>query len=60
MLAFLEANFKPATFSRKFVTLLSLINDKQADEGDSGLLWLARDLKEFLQSARIKPKIHAS
>ncbi len=33
MLASLEANFKPATFSHTFATLLSLVNDKQAEEG---------------------------
>jgi hypothetical protein len=33
MLAALEENFKPATFSRAFATLLSLINDMQAEEG---------------------------
>jgi hypothetical protein len=33
MLAALEANFKPATFSHAFPTLLSLVNDKQAEEG---------------------------
>ncbi len=33
MLATLDANFKPATFSRAFTTLLSLVNDKQAEEG---------------------------
>jgi hypothetical protein len=33
MLASLEANLKPATFSHTFATLLSLVNDKQADEG---------------------------
>jgi hypothetical protein len=33
MLAALEANFKPATFSHAFATLLSLINDIQAEEG---------------------------
>jgi hypothetical protein len=32
-LAALEANFKPATFSHTFITLLSLVNDKQAEEG---------------------------
>ena len=34
MLAALEANFKPATFSRAFATLLSLIKDKQGEEGN--------------------------
>ncbi len=33
MLAALEANFKPATFSHTFATLLPLVNDKQAEEG---------------------------
>ena len=33
MLATLEANFKPATFSHSFAALLSLINDKQSEEG---------------------------
>ncbi len=33
MLAAHEANFKPATFSHAFATLLSLVNDKQAEEG---------------------------
>jgi hypothetical protein len=33
MLAALEENFKPATFSHAFPTLLSLVNDKQAEEG---------------------------
>ena len=33
MLAALEANFKPATFSHTFATLLSLIKDKQSEEG---------------------------
>jgi hypothetical protein len=33
MLAALEANFKPATFSHAFATLLSLVNDIQAEEG---------------------------
>ncbi len=33
MLATLEANFKPAAFSHTFATLLSLINDKQSEEG---------------------------
>ncbi len=33
MLAALEANFKPATFSHAFATLLSLIDNKQAEEG---------------------------
>jgi hypothetical protein len=33
MLATLEANFKPAIFSHTFATLLSLINNKQAEEG---------------------------
>ncbi len=33
MLAALEANFKPATFSHAFATLLSLVNDMQAEEG---------------------------
>jgi hypothetical protein len=32
MLAALEANFKPATFSHAFTTLLSLVIDKQAEE----------------------------
>ena len=40
MLATLDANFKPDTFSHAFVTLLSLVNDKQDEEGihDSGLV----------------------
>jgi hypothetical protein len=33
MLATLEAHFKPATFSHTFAALLSLINDKQSEEG---------------------------
>ncbi len=33
MLASLEANFKPATFSHTFATLFSLVNNKQAEEG---------------------------
>jgi hypothetical protein len=33
MLASLEANFKPAMFSHTFTTLLSIINDNQAEEG---------------------------
>jgi hypothetical protein len=33
MLAALEANFKPATFSHAFATLLSLVNDILAEEG---------------------------
>ncbi len=33
MLATLEANFKPATFSHSFAALLSLINNKQSEEG---------------------------
>ena len=33
MLATLEANFKPATFSHTFAALLSLVNDKQSEEG---------------------------
>jgi hypothetical protein len=33
MLASLGANFKPATFSHTFATLLSLVNNDQADEG---------------------------
>ena len=33
MLATLEANFKPATFTHSFAALLSLINDKQSEEG---------------------------
>jgi hypothetical protein len=33
MLAALETNFKPATFSHAFATLLSLVNNKQAEEG---------------------------
>ena len=33
MLAALEANFKPATFSHAFAKLLSLINNIQAEEG---------------------------
>ena len=33
MLAALEANFKPATFTHTFTTLLSLVNNKQAEEG---------------------------
>ncbi len=33
MVAALEANFKPATFSHAFATLLSLVNNKQAEEG---------------------------
>ena len=33
MLAAFEANFKHATFSHSFATLLSLVNNKQADEG---------------------------
>ena len=33
MLAAQEANFKPASFSHTFATLLSLINDKQAEVG---------------------------
>jgi hypothetical protein len=32
-LATLKANFKPATFSHTFATLLSHINDKQSEEG---------------------------
>jgi hypothetical protein len=33
MLAALEANFKPATFSHTFDALLSLVNHKQSEEG---------------------------
>jgi hypothetical protein len=33
MLAALEANFKPTTFSHAFAALLSLVNDKQTEEG---------------------------
>jgi hypothetical protein len=33
MLAALEANFKPGTFSHAFAILLSLVNDMQAEEG---------------------------
>jgi hypothetical protein len=33
MLATLEANFKPATFSQTLAALLSLVNDKQSEEG---------------------------
>ena len=33
MLAAFEANFKHATFSHSFATLLSLVNNKQAEEG---------------------------
>ncbi len=33
MLVALKANFKPATFSHAFATLLSLINNMQAEEG---------------------------
>ena len=33
MLASLEAEFKPATFSHTFTTFISLVNDKQAEEG---------------------------
>jgi hypothetical protein len=33
MVAALEANFKPVTFSHTFSTLLSLINNKQSEEG---------------------------
>jgi hypothetical protein len=33
MVAALEANFKPATFTHTFTTLLSLVNNKQAEEG---------------------------
>ncbi len=33
MLASLEAEFKPATFSHTFTAFISLVNDKQAEEG---------------------------
>jgi hypothetical protein len=33
MLASIEANFKPATFFHAFATLLSLVNEDQAEEG---------------------------
>ncbi len=36
ILATLKANFKPTTFSHSFAALLSLINDKQSEEGIHG------------------------